>query len=101
MNLFHEMTKKPWLVDPTEASGVREVGAFFLPAGKVGLRVFLVVVTVVFTLITIAYADRMLFANWLPMPEPCRSMPLNRSVSPCQPRAWLRSASMPNEARPL
>ena len=47
MNLFHEMTKKPWLVDPTEASSVREVGAFFLPAGKVGLRVFLVVVTVV------------------------------------------------------
>ena len=70
MNLFHEMTKKPWLVDPTEASSVREVGAFFLPAGKVGLRVFLVVVTVVFTLITIAYADRMLFANWLPMQEP-------------------------------
>jgi len=70
MSLFHEMTKKPWLGDPVSAEGVQEVGAFFLPHGKVGLRVFLVVVTVIFTLMTIAYADRMLFANWLPMPEP-------------------------------
>ncbi len=70
MSLFHEMTKKPWLGDSPEGEGAQDVGAFFLPHGKVGLRVFLVVVTVIFTLMTIAYADRMLFANWLAMPEP-------------------------------
>ncbi len=71
MNIFHELTKKPWLADPAEVDGHSVGGsAFFLPAGKVGLRVFLIVVTVIFTLTTIAYADRMLFANWKPMPEP-------------------------------
>jgi cytochrome c oxidase subunit 3 len=41
-----------------------------MPSGKVGLRVFLIVVTVIFSLSTVAYGDRMLFANWKPMPEP-------------------------------
>jgi cytochrome c oxidase subunit 3 len=70
MNIFHEITKKPWLTDPAEVEGLTVGGAFFLPAGKVGLRIFLVVVSVIFTLTTIAYADRMLFANWQPIPEP-------------------------------
>jgi cytochrome c oxidase subunit 3 len=71
MNIFHELTKKPWLADPAEVNGASVGGsAFFMPAGKVGLRVFLVVVTVIFTLTTIAYVDRMMLANWRPMPEP-------------------------------
>ena len=40
-----------------------------MPNQKLGLRVFLVVVTVIFSLSIIAYGDRMLFANWKPMPE--------------------------------
>lgn len=70
MNIFHEITKKPWLADPAEDDSLHVQGGSFLPAGKVGLRVFLCVVTVVFSLTVIAYADRMLFSNWRPMPEP-------------------------------
>jgi len=69
LSIFHEITKKPWLTDPAEDDGLH-VGASFLPAGKVGLRAFLCVVTVVFTLTVISYADRMLFSTWRPMPEP-------------------------------
>lgn len=70
MSLFHELAKKPWLTDPTGTGDPRDQAAFFLPTGKVGLRVFLGVVTVIFTLSVIAYADRMLFATWTSMPEP-------------------------------
>ena len=68
MNIFDELTKKPWLADPSQIEGV-PVQSYFMPTGKLGLRVFLIVVTVIFTLTTIAYGDRMLFANWTPMPE--------------------------------
>lgn len=70
MSIFHELAKKPWLINPAEVEGAPPPAAFFVPVGKVGLRVFLVVVTVVFTLMLIAYGDRMLFATWRPMPEP-------------------------------
>ena len=41
-----------------------------MPVGKLALRIFLIVVTVIFTLSTIAYGDRMLFTSWQPIPEP-------------------------------
>lgn len=37
---------------------------------KVGLRVFLAVATVVFSLLVVAYADRMAGSDWRPMPVP-------------------------------
>ncbi len=70
MGIFREITKKPWLTDPAEEEGLQDQWAFFLPVGKVGLRVFLCVVTVIFTLTVIAYADRMFFPNWRSVPEP-------------------------------
>ena len=70
MGIFRELGRKPWLTDPAGADGLLDQGAFPAPAGKVGLRVFLVVVAVVFTLLVIAYADRTTHTNWRPMPEP-------------------------------
>ena len=70
MSIFDELTKKPWLADPSQIDGAPANQALFLPSGKVGLRIFLVVVTVVFLLTTIAYGDRMLFSNWKSTPEP-------------------------------
>ena len=70
MGIFHEITKKPWLADPAEDEGLHSQGASFLPYGKVGLRVLLASVTVIFLLTIIGYADRMFFPNWKPMPEP-------------------------------
>ena len=70
MSIFHELAKKPWLDESQNADSLQEQGAFFLPAEKVGLRVFLVVVTVIFTLLVIAYADRTTFSTWRPIPVP-------------------------------
>jgi cytochrome c oxidase subunit 3 len=68
MNIFNELAKKPWLNDPAEVEGVAASNTVFMPSAKIGLRVFLIVVSVIFALTTIAYGDRMLFANWKPMP---------------------------------
>ncbi len=70
MNLFQELTKKPWL--ETGAPEGPEGGAegFALPRSTLGLRVFLVVVTVMFSLFIVSYSDRMLISDWKAMPEP-------------------------------
>jgi cytochrome c oxidase subunit 3 len=43
--------------------------SFDLPAATLGLRVFLCVVTVLFSLLVIAYADRMAYEDWRPTPQ--------------------------------
>jgi cytochrome c oxidase subunit 3 len=70
VNLFRELTKKPWLTDQDLGADMQVGGTFFLPAAKVALRVLLGVVTVLFSLILVAYADRMTLPNWRPMAEP-------------------------------
>lgn len=70
MNLFQELTKKPWLETGAPDGPDGEVAAFDLPRSTLGLRVFMVVVTVVFTLFIVSYSDRMLIADWKAMPEP-------------------------------
>ena len=69
MKFFQELAKKPWLDQGTaedEHGGV----AFLLPAEKVGLRIFLAVATVVFSLMVVLYADRFSLPNWHPLTEP-------------------------------
>jgi cytochrome c oxidase subunit III len=70
VNLFRELIKKPWLTNQDLGADLQVGGMYFMPAAKVGLRVFLGVATVIFTLLIIAYADRMGQAHWRPMPEP-------------------------------
>jgi len=74
VRIFGELVKKPWLEEQVTSDGLpthlHDQGAILLPAGKVGLRVFLVVVTVVFTLLIIGYADRMTYSTWRSVPEP-------------------------------
>ncbi len=70
MRLFDELTRKPWETVQGAIGGVDSSAAFILPAAKVGLRVFLVVASVVFTLLVIAYADRTAHPRWRPLPEP-------------------------------
>jgi len=50
-----------------------------LPAAKLGLWVFMGVVTVLFTIIVSTYVTRMGFADWRPLPEP-RLLWLNTGV---------------------
>ncbi len=69
MSLFRALTEKPWLVEGPvyQLHSGRE---FFLPRAVLGLRVFLTVVGVLFTLLVVSYADRMSLGDWHPLPEP-------------------------------
>ena len=70
MSLLRQLTEKPWVTVPGTVVDLHGGRAFSLPTAKLGLRVFLAVVTVLFSLIVIAYADRMTVADWRPLPEP-------------------------------
>ena len=70
MGIYTEITKKPWLADPSADEGLNIQGTSFLPTGKVALRVLLCTISVIFILTIIGYADRMYFPTWKPMPEP-------------------------------
>ena len=70
MNFLEELKKKPWLEESGTVVELQVGGAFALPTATLGLRVFLAVVTVLFSLLVIAYADRMTVGDWRPLPEP-------------------------------
>ena len=70
MGLFRQLTEKPWLTTETTVVHLHGGAAFSLPTATLGLRVFLVVATVVFSLLVAAYADRMTLGDWRPLPEP-------------------------------
>ena len=69
MSILRVLTEKPWIVEGPvyQLHSGRE---FFLPRVVLGLRVFLAVVAVLFTLLVVAYVDRMSLADWRPLPEP-------------------------------
>lgn len=72
MNIFRQLMEKSWLPPEPDVvadlrSGAVAVG---VPPVKVGLRVFLAVVAVLFGLFCIAYYIRMEYADWRPLPEP-------------------------------
>ena len=62
--------QKPWTAVPATPGNLLQGREFSLPTVTVGLRVFLGVVTVVFTLLVISYFGRMAFADWRALPEP-------------------------------
>jgi cytochrome c oxidase subunit 3 len=65
--LVRRLRTKPWI-----EKGLIELddGAAGLPAERVGLWVFLAVVTSLFSLFTIMYAERSTFPDWRPLPDP-------------------------------
>ena len=71
MNFLHEITRKPWLTPPPgSAIDAHDGSAFALPTVTLGLRVFLVVITVLFSLLIVAYADRMGLPDWRNFRDP-------------------------------
>ena len=70
MSFFHQLTEKPWLQDQDTVVELYARRAFDLHTAKFGLRVFLGVITVVFSLTVMIYSDRMLVPDWRPLPEP-------------------------------
>jgi cytochrome c oxidase subunit 3 len=70
VSVFDKLTEKPWLTVQGTVEVFPARGAFSLPTPKLGLRVFLAVVTVLFMLLIIAYGSRMAFEDWRPAPQP-------------------------------
>ena len=70
MGFLDHLTEKPWLEGEGQGVDTGGEGIFSLPTPQIGLRVFLIVATMLFTLFIVAYAERMLFGDWRPMPEP-------------------------------
>ena len=69
MNLFRQLTEKPWETQSTVVP-LHGGALFSLPSVTLGLRVFLAVATVLFSLLVVVYADRMALGDWRPLPEP-------------------------------
>jgi len=70
VNFFREISQKPWLTTDGPDREIREPIAFALPQATLGVRVLLLVISIIFSLFVIAYSDRMLFHDWRAMPEP-------------------------------
>jgi len=70
MGILQELTNKPWLNQGAPVEGEATGATFAMPTEKVGLRIFLGVVTVVFSLMVVVYSDRMTFPDWRYIPAP-------------------------------
>lgn len=69
MTIVRQLLEKPW--EPaTGAVPLHGGRSFQLAPETVALRVFLLVVTVLFSLLVSAYGVRMAFEDWRPAPEP-------------------------------
>ena len=70
MNFIRELTRKPWTSAQERLDNQHQGGAYALPTATIGLRVFLGVLTVLFSLLIVAYADRMALGDWRSIPVP-------------------------------
>jgi cytochrome c oxidase subunit 3 len=69
VNFLASLSDKPWQVEGVIADPGYE-GEKILPPPFLGLKVFLGVATVVFSLMIVTYADRMAVPDWRPLHEP-------------------------------
>ena len=70
MRLFQVLMEKPWITPQGTVIDLHDRRAFGLPTVKIGLIIFLSVVTVLFSLLLAAYADRLASTDWRVLPEP-------------------------------
>ena len=69
MNIFHELTAKPWVTEQGKVDDLYAGDASSGLARKLALRVFLAIVAVLFTLLVTAYGGRMAYEDWRPVPQ--------------------------------
>ena len=69
MRVLRQLREKPWVPVEGAVLDPHDVSAFALPTATLGLRVFLGVVTVLFSLLIVAYGSRMEFEDWRPAPS--------------------------------
>src|SRR3546814_6137131 len=58
-----QITEKPWVASDHKVVDLRDHKAFFLPSATLGLRVLLAAITVLFSLLLVAYHDRMMMGG--------------------------------------
>lgn len=69
MNIFRQLMEKPWESPRGGDLAIEDVSGTVLPAATMAVRIFLCVVTVLFSLLVVAYAERMQFEDWRPTPR--------------------------------
>jgi cytochrome c oxidase subunit 3 len=69
VSVLRHLAEKPWLTPQSATGDLATVGELRPSSGKVGLWVFLAVVTVLFFLLIVAFASRMAFEDWRPGPQ--------------------------------
>ena len=79
MRLFHQLAEKPWVTRQGNVVELHDGSAFSVPTATLGVRVFLAVVTVLFSLLIMAYGSRMEFEDWRPAP-PLSLLWLNTAI---------------------
>lgn len=70
MNFFRQIMQKPWVTAVATPDDSFEGHEFPLTTVTLGLRIFLVVVSVIFALLVISYFGRMAYGDWRAFPEP-------------------------------
>lgn len=69
MNLFKELTEKPWERKGV-IGGLKPEGVFESSPERVALGFFLTVASVIFSLLAVSYVIRMSLPDWTPLAEP-------------------------------
>ena len=70
MGFFQQITEKPWVAGHHRIVDRHDRKAFFLPSATLGLRLLLAAITVLFSLLVIAYHHRMMGGDWRTLPDP-------------------------------
>ncbi len=70
MSILGHLGEKPWLAGEDSVVELRPRHSIPIPSAKVGLWVFLAAITVLFSLLAIAYTERMFLPDWRPLPDP-------------------------------
>ena len=69
-SIVKQLTQKPWESAQAKVDNLHEGKTFNLHVGKLGLRYIMVVSTIMFCLFIVTYSDRMVYDDWVRMPEP-------------------------------
>jgi len=71
MNLFKSITEKPWETTGV-IGGLEPEGAFDAAPERVALVIFLVIASVIFSMLTVSYYVRMELPDWTPLSDPAQ-----------------------------
>ena len=70
MSIFSILSQKPWTSDQAKIDDKHSGKSSSMPLPRVALYVSMVVMSVLFTLFSVAYIGRMAYGDWRVLPEP-------------------------------